>query len=341
MSLPPKSRDTAVQEAAAYWDARLRNPACRDEERAAFRSWIAEDPLHGEVFEQLQRSVSALRSAAHRPELRALRDSALAPRRDVTMRTAALAAVLLLTAVTLPIGLSFLSGPQGSEPGPAELVLAEVYSTAIGQRSGITLEDGSVVTLNTDSQMQVSYSEDERLITLLKGQALFEVAHEPGRPFAVLAGGQRVVALGTTFDVHLKDTGVEVVLVEGKVEIADLPDRASRAPAKLVQLASGERLVASAAAAPVITRIDTEKATSWREGLVSFEDAPLVQAIAEMNRYSKIQILALDPELAEYRVNGVFRSGQQARFVEALEAYFPVSAQRDGDTIVMKMSQPS
>ncbi len=331
----------AVQQAAAYWDARLRNPNCRDEERAAFRRWIAEDPLHAEVYEQLQRSVSALRSAAHRPEIRALRDSALARRHDVTLRTAALAAVLLLAAVTLPVGLGLLGGSPGArEPAAADQLFAEDYSTAIGQRSGITLEDGSVVTLNTDSRIQVSYSDDERLIKLLRGQALFEVAHDADRPFAVLAGDQRVVALGTTFDVRLNDRDVEVVLVEGKVEIVDVQGT-RQASAKLVQLESGERLVARAAAPPVITRIDTGKATSWREGHVSFEDAPLIQAIAEMNRYSKIQIQANDPELAEYRVNGVFRSGQQARFVEALEAYFPVVAERDGDAIVLKMSHPS
>lgn len=330
----------AVQQAAAYWDARLRNPDCRDEERAAFRRWIAEDPLHAEVYEQLQRSVSALRSAAHRPEIRALRDSALARRHDVTLRAAALAAVLLLASVTLPIGLGLLGSSGAREPGAADQLFAEDYSTAIGQRSGITLEDGSVVTLNTDSRIQISYSDEERLIKLLRGQALFEVAHDPDRPFAVLAGDQRVVALGTTFDVRLNDRDVEVVLVEGRVEIVDVQGT-RQASAKLVQLESGERLVARAAAPPVITRIDTGKATSWREGHVSFEDAPLIQAIAEMNRYSKIQIQAHDPELAEYRVNGVFRSGQQARFVEALEAYFPVVAERDGDAIVLKMSQPS
>jgi transmembrane sensor len=129
--------------------------------------------------------------------------------------------------------------------------------------------------------------------------------------------------------------------VEGKVEIEEVPTSARKKPAPLVQLASGERLVASAAAVkPEVTKIDTSKATSWREGYVTFEDTPLTDAISEMNRYSTVRIIAEDDALSSLRITGLFRAGQQARFTEALQVYFPIEAERDGNVIVLKMSQP-
>ena len=329
-----------VQTAAADWDARLRNPDCSDAERAAFRAWYAADPSHRDAYDLLQTSLSTLLSAAHLPEMRALRDAALNERPSRDKRRYALVACLAVFALMVPVAANFAmqsvaGAGQTETEGPA------YYATTVGQRSGITLEDGSVITLNTDSRVHVDYSGEQRLITLLKGQALFEVAKDPARPFIVTAGAQRVVALGTTFDVHLNEKAVEVILVEGKVEIEEVPTSARKKPAPLVQLASGERLVASPAAMkPEVTKIDTSKATSWREGYVTFEDTPLTDAIAEMNRYSTVRIVPEDEELSSLRITGLFRAGQQARFTEALQVYFPIDAKREGNVIVLKMSQP-
>lgn len=331
-----------VHAAAADWDVRLRNPGCTDDDRAAFKAWCAEDPEHVAAFQALQASVNALRAAAHRPELRALRDSALSQRGAMMRRAGAAAAVLFVTGV---IALPTLLDNSGA-PAPAGLQMAEAdttlhYATGIGQRSGITLDDGSVVTLNTDSAMDVAYGADQRQITLVRGQALFEVAKEADRPFVVVAGGQKVVALGTTFDVRLNGDEVEVTLVEGRIEVAGAEVRRDRPRQPQVLLEVGERLVVTAAdAAPVVTRIDTDKATLWREGYITFDDTPLTDAIREMNRYSNTRIVAEDPAISELRVNGMFRSGQQGRFTEALEEYFPIEARREGNVIVLKMSQP-
>lgn len=338
----PADKAMQVRAEAADWDVRLRNPGCSDADRAAFRAWCAADPAHEAAFEALQASVNALRAAAHRPELRALRDSARSRRSEMVRRFGAAAAVAFVAGL---IALPTLLDPAGT-PAPAAPQMAEAeaplqYATGIGQRSGITLDDGSVVTLNTDSAMDVAYGPDLRQITLVRGQALFEVAKDTSRPFVVIAGGQKVVALGTTFDVRLNGDEVEVVLVEGRVEVAGAGIRSDKPRQLQVQMEVGERLVVAATdAAPVVTRIDTEKATLWREGFVTFDETPLTEAIREMNRYSTTRIVADDPAIAELRVNGMFRSGQQGRFAEALEEYFPIEARREGNVIVLKMSQP-
>ena len=326
--------------AAADWDARLRNPDCSDAERSAFRDWYEADPSHREAYELLQESVSALLSVAHSPEMRALRDAALNERHNDDKRRYALVACLAMFALMVPVAANFM---MRGNPPPSQIDLEAptYYATTVGQRSGITLEDGSVITLNTDSRVHVDYSGEQRLITLLKGQALFEVAKDPSRPFIVTAGDQRVVALGTTFDVRLNETAVEVILVEGKVEIEEVPASGWKKPAPLVQLASGERLVAtSKASLPEVTKIDTSKATSWREGYVTFENTPLTEAIAEMNRYSTVRIVPEGDGISNLHITGLFRAGQQARFTEALQVYFPIEAQREGNVIVLKMSQP-
>lgn len=328
-----------VHTAAADWDARLRNPDCSDAERASFRAWCEADPSHRQAYDLLQDAVSTLLSAAHYPEMRALRDAALNEGQTRDKRRYALVACLALFALMLPVAASLLM-PGQARPGQIETEGPTYYATTVGQRSGITLEDGSVITLNTDSRVHVDYSGEQRLITLLKGQALFEVAKDPDRPFIVTAGSQRVLALGTTFDVRLNETAVEVILVEGKVEIEELPAAPGKQPTPLVQLASGERLVASPAARqPEVTRIDTNKATSWREGYVTFEDTPLPEAIAEMNRYSTVRIVPEGDGISTLHITGLFRAGQQARFTEALQVYFPIEAKRDGNVIVLKMSQ--
>ncbi|MFN7055669.1 FecR family protein [Hyphomonas sp.] len=336
------ARDKDVQTAAARWDARLRNPQCTEADRDEFLRWLAADPAHEEAFEQLRQSITALRQVANRPDLSALRAAALRQNGSVSGRSMALVAALVVAAVAFPMGVILTRGPAEQPPLIAAEVPPSAHETAIGQRASITLEDGSVVTLNTDSRIEVGYTAGERLITLHKGQALFEVAHDEARPFSVVAGGQRVIALGTVFDVRLSKTAVEVVLVDGKVAIAGKADPEPRAGDAVVHLTSGERYVALlAAAAPEVSQVDTSKATSWSKGFVTFDDTPLAEALAEMNRYSTVQIIAEEEALTQLRVTGMFRSGQQARFAEALEAYFPLEAERDGDTIVLKISHPS
>ncbi|MBY9068079.1 FecR domain-containing protein [Hyphomonas sp. WL0036] len=331
---------SAIEAAAASWDARLRNPDCSDAERARFRAWCDEAPAHREAFDRLQRAVVAMRSVAHHPEMRALRDAALSERKDLRRGRMALAAAsILIAAVCAPLALHQFGNSTGQ--GGTDADAAVLYATAIGQRTGITLDDGSVITLNTDSQVSVDYSGTDRLITLLKGQAMFEVAKDPSRPFMVTAGNKRVVALGTTFDVRLNNSAVEVILLEGKVAVEAVSKAKNTVPVSLAQMTSGERLVSSPATPmPNVTQIDADKATSWRDGYVTFEDTPLSEALVEMNRYSAVQISGEAADLDELRITGVFRAGQQARFADTLQSYFPIEATRSGNKIVLKMSHP-
>lgn len=338
--------------AAAYWDARLRSSDCSPADREAFCAWRDASPENADAFEELQALLGALRDEKDAPEIRAMRDDALnliertQGRRRAFWGAGIAASVALLAGVLI----AFQAVPIWNGPW-REMTLANgppAYETAIGERSTIALEDGTVATLNTDSRMEVDYSGAERLVALLQGQALFEVAKDPNRPFVVTAGNRRIEALGTIFEVRYIDDEIQVTLLEGLVEVAGddetaiIGDTGERAePPAPQQLKPGQQLLASLNAETAEVRdADTERALIWREGRVSFEDTPLTDAIAEMNRYSTKRILAGDPALADIRINGVFFTGQQTNFVGALESYLPVMAeQRANGDIVIKMSR--
>ena len=342
----------AAEDAAAYWDAKLRSPDCSPADREAFCVWRDASPENTEAFGELQALLGALRDNENGPEIRAMREDALnlieraQGRRRAFMGAGIAASIALLAGAFI----AFQAIPIWNGP-PREITLANslpAYETAIGERSTIALEDGTVATLNTDSRMEVDYSGAERLVTLLQGQALFEVAKDPNRTFVVAAGDRRIEALGTIFDVRYIDDEIQVTLLEGLVEVAgdDEPVRIRGAGESIVppapqQLIPGQQLLASVNVETAEIRdADAERAVIWREGRVSFEDTPLTDAIAEMNRYSTKRILAGDRALEDIRINGVFFTGQQTNFVGALESYLPVKAERraNGD-IVIKLSR--
>lgn len=323
---------------AADWDARLRMPGCSAAERAAFKRWCGTSPENQDAFDELQAMLSELRAARAAPLIRSLREDAVnATPPDSARNWRAAAAVVGMVAV----GLAYLG--VNAPVAPLNELMPS-YTTAVGERSTTSFEDGTVATLNTNTQLEVRYTDGERRVTLLQGQALFDVAKDVARPFVVVAGNQRITAVGTVFDVRFEDGEVQVTLVEGVVDISAEPVGGNLAAPgmsqKSARLVAGQQLITTAVAtpsAPRVQRVNVENATIWQQGRVFFEDAPLSAAVAEMNRYSRTQIIVDDAALDRYRVNGMFRTGQQANFVEALEQYFPLEAAPIGDNqLVLK-----
>jgi transmembrane sensor len=364
-----RDRKESLAKAAGLWDARLRGAVCTDEDRKEFAAWRDADPAHREAFERLQAIVSRLRQERSRADLRAMRDAALAltDRRQKRMRWTAAASV---AAVALALLLWTLA-PQIAGIGWAR---ASTFSTGTGQRSTVTLQDGSTVELNSKTRIRVAFSGKRRSVVLLEGQAIFQVAKDVQRPFVVQAGDREIVAVGTAFDVRLDSSAVRVTLLEGKVAVTpqggvaalELPlpvlspaaepiegrhakvrsiSHERRERSDTVYLSPGQQLVAnrnvdesaSVTTPPSLREIDVEKVTSWREGRVFIEDMTLIQAIAEMNKHSAVQIVLGDQSLEALRINGMFRAGDNEAFAHALETYFhfPIVAERRSETQIL------
>jgi len=282
----------------------------------ALKTWLTANPLHTRAFEL----------ATEAWELGGAVPAAALPRIGVVRshrpRVGWLRPLLTGAAVIL-IG------------GGAILYLRDpTISTATGEQRSVTLEDGTRVTLNTDTRLRIHYTKQRRDVRLEIGEALFDVATNPKRPFVVNAGRQSVVALGTAFLVRRYNDAVDVTLVEGKVSVSTataVGSATSAAPLSHV-LAPGERLRV-AGSTPTIDRLSIEVATAWRRGEVVLDHTRLADAVAEMNRYSPTKIVLSGPESADIRVSGIFRIGDSARFARAIASTYQLDIVEEPESI--------
>jgi transmembrane sensor len=196
------------------------------------------------------------------------------------------------------------------------------------------MADGSKVMLNTDTQLRVAMTDEERRIDLKRGEAFFDVAKDPHRPFVVTAGTERVIAVGTKFAVRRDAGSVRVVVTEGAVRMETLgKDIVDARP-----LAAGTVARTSEAGLLLQTKPlpEAEEYLSWRDGVLVFRETTLANAIAEFNRYNTHKIVIEDAAVAEMRVAGNFRSTNVDAFVRLLGQGYPLRVERHHDKIVLK-----
>lgn len=333
------------REAAAEWLERREQGELAPEEQARLDQWLAAALENAAAFGEMELLHALTDEHAAEPGILALRREALRARRaGGRPGWGAAAAAMAIAVVGLSgAGIASLNGTPAVEPGPiariAEVLSARadpksgVHRTGVGERLTLTLPDGSVATLNTDTILKVAYRDGERGVRLLRGQALFEVAHNKRVPFRVYAADRAITAVGTVFDVRLDGQHVKVALVEGVVKVAAIkPKAVSGRPVEQVQMTAGEVLDAPTADAPMrVASADTEKSISWRSGVVEFSGESLADAVAEMNRYTTRPIEIADPAAAAFRVSGVFRTGEPEMFARMMTQVFPLEVQGTPD----------
>lgn len=322
---------------AAFWYLRLSSDECTPEDRYEFEAWKREASENAAAYEKVVRGNAFIDRHVAEPAMRRIGKETLARTASPLHRRRRTQFAALAASLVLAVGVGVLATIDRDPSSIAALAEIESYETAIGERSTVTLSDGSTVTLNTNSRIEVAFSAQERNVRLMRGQGFFDVQKDADRPFAVEAGDKRVVALGTAFDVRFDDgNDVQVTLVEGRVSVGEVVRTATNSvaitppnPKPIAELIPGQRLVAKADAAPEVIETNAEEATSWREGRLIFRGEPIGDVIEEMNRYSAQKLkLSNDPRLQEMRVSGVFNTGRASTFVDALERMHPLEAKR-------------
>ncbi|GGD49245.1 FecR family protein [Pseudoxanthomonas indica] len=210
------------------------------------------------------------------------------------------------------------------------------YLTAVGDLRDVALSDGSQATLSSDSRITVSLSRDERHVDLQRGEGFFQVAKDPGRPFAVAVGPRRVVAVGTRFAVRRDGEAVRVVVTEGVVRLESQPDANGRAqPTTLLPAGSIATVDGSGVFVRTGSVADAERLVDWRSGYLAFHDTSLAEAANEFNRYNRRKIVMGDAAVGALRVGGNFRWSNTDVFVRLLEQGFPVRVEREEDRVVL------
>ncbi len=187
--------------------------------------------------------------------------------------------------------------------GPADTT---AVATRPGEQRTMHLADGSMIELNTNTRMSYRITADERRVTLDQGEAFFDVARDPRRPFIVKVDRSEVRVVGTKFTVRRNDGRLDVVVMEGKVEV--VPEAPLVADAQRVQLTPGNRFELELANHTIqIASVDVNRAMAWRTGEIEFRGETLETVIAELNRYTEKPMRIEDDALRQVRVSGLFR----------------------------------
>jgi transmembrane sensor len=227
--------------------------------------------------------------------------------------------------------------------GLAAVVIAVVphphrYDTGVGEIRQVPLSDGSVVAINTQSEVDVAMHDDLREITLKRGEAWFKVAHDTQRPFVVSAGRIRVRTVGTAFSVRRHDGGADVQVTEGVVETWSVGEASHR-----MRVAAGSKAYVAEdgmvpAMVPVPAPADIERSLAWREGRIVLQGESLDEAVAQFNRYNTRKLVIADPELGAEKLVGQFRTTEPETFADAVVTTLGARVEQEGETI--RLSRP-
>jgi transmembrane sensor len=355
MSDLPSPEPDKAREEASMWLAKL-SRGLRAEEVPGLRQWLR-DPIN-------RRTILDMSRLWHGPEITAVLAELFPPGPEPVQwdwwrnfLRGALALALTIALLSLIITdrhpWSDLQAQwvrlHSSCDSPASIIRAGgIYSTAVGQKSEISLHDGSTVTLNTHSCMSVFYTQGVREVYLPYGEANFHVAHDTKRPFFVRAGGlgrnsgRRFQAVGTNFDVRVLTTdNVAITVTEGNVKVMYAPaaDDDTPAAARLRDnMIYDDTTVGALETALVepgmqfVRKLDTsdiDTLLAWRQGMIFFKSAPLEAALAEMDRYTTTQFVVADEKLRDVRIGGQFRTGDVDGLLRTLRKDFLIDSRRD------------
>jgi transmembrane sensor len=197
----------------------------------------------------------------------------------------------------------------------------QTYATGKGQHRTITLADGSVVDLNAETRLSVSFTRSERRIVLADGQAIFDVTHDKRRPFTVETSSQVVRVVGTQFDVRNRQGDLRVTVARGKVQVRPI---ATGASGRAFLLTPGQRLAIGRTGIAKLEAVDPREALDWRTGRLVYRAEPLANVVADLNRQFVEQVEISDPALAATPITGVIVLDDQAAVITRLSLMLPI-----------------
>lgn len=306
---------------AAAWFTLLSDTEVETEALERFDKWIQRDGNRA-AYRRIEDISTAAGDLRDDPEMRAAAREALGRGKP----KASGFSLFRLAPPRLWGGLA-VAGVIASAVLFATLTRPKTYETAVGGRMTAQLSDGSTVQLNTDTALRVRFSQGERRLELVRGQAFFNVAHDAARPFLVRAGAMEVRALGTRFDVRHDSADASVALTQGQVRV-----RQRTGQRQAWTLSPGQALtVLSDGRSTGPARVDVAALSGWTRNIITFHDIALGDAVAEMNRYDRAKITLAPGVPTHAKLSGVFTTGDQEEFLDAAKASFDLESRRRPD----------
>jgi len=339
----------AIEIAAAQWLTRFDSEQMSDSEYDHFQEWLDQDERHLKAFREASEfwSETNTMSQFFKDEYRLpkIKKTGISPTRPAWLTVAA----LMVMAIFVTLWSSGYMQPAANKIVGEKL---QYYETAIGDYKEIKLDDGSTVKLNTNSLVEVTYTPQERIIHLHRGEAYFEVEKAPDRPFYVRAGNKVIQAVGTAFKVYVKNSGsveldyVEVLVTEGVVKIAPdvVPLQETTAPSKQrhevqeqVIVSAGQQIEfgATMSEVEVATPDEIKQIDDWRTGMLLFRGESLEYVLDELSRYSTTRFVFADDDLRTIQVGGYFNAKDIDALLLSLEHNFSINATRTSKDVVL------
>ncbi|SHL51664.1 FecR family protein [Sphingobium sp. YR657] len=301
------------REEAAQWFARLKTLPVSQGTLNDFFAWRRQRE-NAEAFEEAERFWSQAEKVGDRPSiLRAIEEAdqraRSRPRRGKLPRPYSILVIGIAAVLVICSAVLFL-GPRGL-----------AFSTGTGEQRTIALADGSRLNLNVETDIGVDYRSSARNLELRNGEALFSVAHEDSRPFVVTAGAVTITATGTRFDVTHRAQRTAVTLIQGAVTVR-------AANGSTAHLRPGQQWLSSPDGMSLRT-VSLQSVTAWTQGRVLFDNVPLTDALAEINRHGGKLVVLDTPQFAGRRISGSFEAGDTDSFVTAVTAFLPLRPSTD------------
>lgn len=359
--VPPQRMNAQIALEAARWFAANREGALAPVQARAFMQWLQASPQHVAEYLEVAAIAEYAPGAAKRDPV-ALEEllAQLGPEDNVVEFEAAGAfsaspdsarmtaarqtahgrprrrAFVWGAGVAAALTLAVIGGVLTWSIGRADV---RSYATAHGQQGEWVLPDGSRLRLNSESAVTIRFDRAKRQAAVVHGQALFDIAQQPARPFEVRAGQYLIEDIGTVFDIYRQAGETTVTVVEGRVHVWDLPEASPRADAQrpLADLGSGQRARLSASGAVVArSGVDTGKAMAWTREEIVFDDEPLAAVVAEFNRYSTVQVRVGEAAVGELKVSGTFGIRDEATFLAFLDSLPGVRTETTPDGVTVQ-----
>lgn len=278
-------------------------------------AWLARSPAHLVAFLRSENAWSRADRLSALPTLS--RDTVSSdPRRWVRIATRS-AALLAIVGTFGAVAMKYSTQPA-----------EKIFATPVGGHTILSLADGSKVELNTDTAVRISHNGAQRTVTLVRGEAFFDIKHDPAHPFVVLADRHRITDIGTKFLVRDRKDHLEVALIEGRAKI-----ESQRAGSKIAMLDKGDVAIATENSLSVRKRSakNLSQATAWRHGVLIFDNTTLTDAAAEFNRYNAHKLTVSDPAAARLTIVGTFHTDDVQAFAEVAEDILHLHVRTSGN----------
>lgn len=315
-----------IQNQASQWVARLGSDVVTEQEKQEFKAWLSANPQHKHEYEAVSQLWSDLATVRFLPTAKkCLTDDTQEQPQKRSIGFAAWTSGIAIACCSLLFALVFHTIDPTQDMPAIHATEATRYSTVVGQQLEINLPDGSIVELNTASEIEVQFSRLERRITLLTGEAYFNVAKDKARPFVVDIDGNEVIAVGTEFNINHSVPNTVVVVTEGTVKVVN--NAAINAHVMPRYISVNQKIVMLKDGVNKVSTVDTLEDIAWREKTLVYRDTPLVDAVAEVARYLPYTIYTNSDSLSlsQLKVSGTFSLNSPEATLEAIVTTFNLS----------------